>query len=178
MKKMIFGILLVFVAFSFNATSQDKTLKVGFVNVETILTEMPAAKKADQELQSLGKSYQDTLVQMQTDFQTKLETYQKQQSMMAPEKKQEEEASLQAMQQQILMYREEKFGQQGQLAVLREQYLQPIRDDVKAAVETVAKEEGLNMVFDATGASVWYFEDRFDITFKVLDRIKRGSGTN
>lgn len=175
MKKLLISIAVLTLLVSFNAVSQEKPLKIGFVNVETIITEMPSAKKADEDIRNLGKKYQDTLIQMQTDFQTKLEAYQKQQSMMSAEKKEEEEMSLQAMQQTFLQYREEKFGQQGELALLREQVLEPIRNEVKVAIDVIAKEEKFNIILDAAGPSVWYFEDKYDVTFKVLDRIKRGT---
>jgi len=49
-------------------------------------------------------------------------------------------------------------------------------DKVLAAIEEVAKEEKLNFVFDKIedAALLLYAESKFDYTFKVLDRLKRG----
>lgn len=45
------------------------------------------------------------------------------------------------------------------------------------AIEEVAKEEKLNFVFDKVedAALLLYAEAKFDYTFKVLDRLKRGA---
>lgn len=175
MKKLFLlsSIVLMFVAFSSQAISQ---LKIGIVDTETIIKEMPDAKKADTELKNLGQKYQDTLLSMQNDLQSKVQQYQKQKAMMPAEKQQQEEETLQALQMQMMQYNEEKFGNTGELTVLREQYLEPIRQKIRTAIDNVAKAEKINLVLDKTSPSLLYAEDKFDITFRVLDEIKRGNG--
>lgn len=175
MKKFVV-ILLVAVCFmSFSELKAQNSLKVGIVSLETIVKEIPEAVKADQELQDLAKKYQDTLIAMKDEFDERLKQYQKQQSMMTADKKKAEEEALQQLQMSIMQYQEEKFGQTGELAVLRDQYLEPIRKKVKDAIEDVAKEEGINLVLDEASSAVLYSQDKMNITYKVLDRIKRGS---
>jgi outer membrane protein len=174
MKKLLLLTLFVVLTVSFT-TNVFSQLKVGIVDTETIIKEMPEAKEADLKLKELGKSYQDTLMSMQQDLQSKLEQYQKQKGMMPAEKQQEEEMALQALNQHMMQYNEEKFGQMGELAVLRDQYLAPIREKISKAIDKVAKSESINLVFDETSPSLLYAEDKFDITFRVLDEIKRGN---
>ena len=45
----------------------------------------------------------------------------------------------------------------------------------KPLKEAVSKDEGLSFVFDKGNGSLLFSEDKFDVTFKVIDRIKRGS---
>lgn len=175
MRKLIFGIFALLLLTSVN--SQAQQLKIGIVNLETIITEMPAAKDADKMLKDLTKQYQDSLIAMRTEFEQKIQDYQKQQSMMTPDAQQAEESKLQELQTRIYQFQESKFGQQGELVVKREQLLAPIRDQVQEAIDKVAKAEGLNLVFDETAAAVLYSEDKFDITFRVLDELKRGNET-
>ena len=40
-------------------------------------------------------------------------------------------------------------------------------------LQEVAKEEKMSFVFDKTNPSLLYSEEKFDITFKVIDKIKR-----
>jgi outer membrane protein len=111
---------------------------------------------------------------MQKDFEQRIEQYQKQQAMMAADAKKKEEESLQALRMRFLQYQEEKLGAQGEIARMRESLLKPIRDKVQDGINNVAKEEKLTIVLDKTGGLVLYSEDKLDITFKVLDRMKRG----
>ncbi|MGA0046293.1 MAG: OmpH family outer membrane protein, partial [Candidatus Kapaibacteriota bacterium] len=71
-----------------------------------------------------------------------------------------------------LQYQETKTAEVQQM---RESFLRPIREKVQKAIADVAKEEKLTMVLDKAVGVVLYSEDSADITFKVLDRMKRGS---
>lgn len=176
MKKIIlafFVFALVFAAKT-DAFAQASGLKIGIVNLETIVTEMPAAKEADKMLKDLATQYQDSLISMKTSFEQKVQNYQKQKGMMTAEAQQQEEQKLQEEQMMLMQFQEQKFGQQGELTVKRQQLLAPIMDDVQAAIDKVSKTEGLNLVFDKTAAAVLYSEEKFDITFRVLDELKRG----
>ncbi|MFP4527385.1 MAG: OmpH family outer membrane protein [Candidatus Kapaibacterium sp.] len=175
--KKILVIAAIIVGF-FAANGQlmaQKSFKVGFVNVELIVTEMPEAQQADKILKDLGKKYQDSLLAMQSEFEQSLSSYEKQKSMMPPDQQAQEEEALQTLQMQILQFRETKFGQQGEIAQLREQYLEPIREKVRKAIEKVASEEAMNVVLDKGSSAVLYNEEKLDITYRVLDRIKRGN---
>ncbi len=58
---------------------------------------------------------------------------------------------------------------------MREGLLQPIRLKVNDAIAAVAKEEKINLVLDKVAGLVLYNEEKADITYKVLDRMKRGN---
>lgn len=164
--------LIAFIAFTASSFSQ---LKIGIVDTETIIKEMPEAKKADNDLKALGQKYQDTLLTFQNELQERVQQYQKQKGMMPADKQQAEEEALQALQMQMYQYNDEKFGNAGELTILREKYLEPIRQKIRVAIDNVAKTEKINLVLDKTSPSLLYAEDKFDITFRVLDEIKRGS---
>jgi Skp family chaperone for outer membrane proteins len=54
--------------------------------------------------------------------------------------------------------------------------MSPVKDKIIKAIQSVAKEEGMSFVFDK-GAEVpvlLFGDAKFDVTFKVLDRLKRG----
>lgn len=151
-----------------------QTLKIGVVNTEIIIKEMPAAKDADAKLNDIGKKYKDTLDQIQQQFTTRYETYEKQKSLMNPEAKAKEEEALAGLRQSFLEYQESKFGVAGEIARMREQFLDPIREQINTAISAVAKDEKLSLVLDKSAGALLYFEEKFDITFRVLDKIKRG----
>jgi outer membrane protein len=153
----------------------QKQFKVGFVNVELIVTEMPEAQEADKMLKELGQKYQDTLLALQSEFEKRMKDYNKQKSMMPADKQAQEEEALKSLQMQIMQFREEKFGQTGEISQLREQYLAPIREKVRDAIEKVANEEGMSVVLDKGSSAVLFNKEKLEITYKVLDRIKRGS---
>jgi len=124
-------------------------------------------------LKEMGTKWQDTIITWRKELETKFQQYQKQKGMMNAEAQQKEEESLQMLNMKIMQYQEDKFGNQGELAAMREMFLDPIRKKVKTAIEEVAREEGFNYVLDKGSSVVLYAENRFDITYRVLDKIKR-----
>lgn len=155
------------------AESASAQSKIGFVDTEKIVQSLPEFKNIDVKLRTLRQSYEDTLRMIQTTYQARVDTYQKQQTLMSPEARQKEENELNSMREQFLQFQQERLGAQGTLAQVQEQLLSPIRDKVRAAIEKVAKEEKYSGVMDK-GMCV-YLDTKYEITFKVLDYINRGS---
>lgn len=178
MKYFLSAALLAAVAFVSPAYAQKAAsgtasggVKIGVVDSQKIVAQLPEAKEAQEKLQESGKKYRDTLETIQKDYIQALEGYDKQKGMMSADAKTKEEERLKAIQERFLRYREEKLGNQGELAQLQEELLAPIRKRVQAAIKEVAKGEKLSAVME-TPAFV-YFDEELDITFRVLDKLKR-----
>ncbi|MFN4907929.1 MAG: OmpH family outer membrane protein [Bacteroidota bacterium] len=166
-------VLLAILAIAMPLSAQG--FKIGVVSADVILKELPDAIKASKSIEEAGLKIRDTLQMMQKEFETRIESYRKQEAMMTAEAKRKEEESLAAYRQRFLQYQEEKLGQAGEIARMREDLLAPIRVKVSEAITAVAKEEKINLVLDKMGGIVLYSEDKADITYKVLDRMKRGN---
>ncbi len=165
--------LVCLVAVGGQTLSQQKS---GFVNSQTVLNELPEAQEAQKKLNGLIQMAQDTLEKMQKDFQAQYEDYQKKQAMMTDASKKEQEQKLVEMDQQIKQFQQVKFSQTGEIAQHREKIFAPVREKIVKAIQSVAKEEKMVFVFDKTpeGSMVLYAEPTLDLTYKVLDRMKRG----
>jgi len=156
-----------------NTTASAQNLKLGYVDTETILKKLPDALEADKKLKEIGMKYQDTLRKFEEDFKARIDSYKKQEGMMTADAKKKEEDGLKSLQQTALAYQEDKFGQQGEIIRLRETFMTPIREKILETIKVVAKEEKMSFVFDKTNPSLLFAEDKFDITFKVIDKIIR-----
>jgi len=149
--------------------------KIGYVNSEKILQELPAAKEAKDSLAVIVKAWQDQLDSMSKDLQAKYEDYQKKQGLYNDQTKQAEQKKLIDEEQQMNDYKAQKFGQQGELAMQQDRLMQPIKDRIFAAIKQIALENKLSFVFDKAGdVLLLYGEPSADYTFKVIDRLKRG----
>jgi len=173
MKTLLAFLTLCIVGIIGSNTASAQNLKLGFVDTETILKQLPDALEADKKLKEIGMKYQDTLRKFEEDFKAKIESYKKQEAMMTADAKKKEEESLKSLQQTALAYQEDKFGQQGEIIRLRETFMTPIREKILETIKVVAKEEKMSFVFDKTNPSLLFAEEKFDITFKVIDKIKR-----
>ena len=158
-----------FVALSVAAHAQ----KIAYVQSDVILKQLPEALQADTVLKQIGTQWQDTLMTMQKQIQDKTKQLD---GPITDDAKQKLRAEIDQIQQQGVAYQQEKFGQQGAYAQKQEELLTPIRDKVKKAIEAVAAEDKIDVVFDKASPAqdILFASDKIDITFKVLDHIKRG----
>ena len=173
MKKLLLVFCVVAVS-----TAVAQTSKIAYVNSETILRELPEAQQAQKELETTLKGWQDELEKMGKDLQEGLDDYQKKQALMDPTAKAAKEKSLQDLQQKAREYQYQKFDtREGEAVKLREKKLSPIQEKVLKAIEVVAKEDGFQFVFDkiSNASNVLYADVKFDLTYKVIDRLKRGT---
>jgi outer membrane protein len=167
-----FALVCISPAFAQKAASTSSSgFKIGVVDSQKIVAQLPEAKDAQEKLQEAGKKYRDTLETIQKDYVQALEDYDKRKAMLSADAKEKEEERLKIIQERFLRYREEKLGNQGELAQFQEELLAPIRKRVQAAIKDVAKTEKLAAVME-TPAFV-YFDEELDITFRVLDKLKR-----
>jgi outer membrane protein len=92
-------------------------------------------------------------------------------------KKTEFQQKIVKMEQEIMEFRKAKFTQgTGEIYKKQEALFAPIKAKIYAAIEKVSKEESMQFVFDKSGDIILLYADSaFDITFKVLDRLKRGN---
>ncbi|MCS7176764.1 MAG: OmpH family outer membrane protein [Candidatus Kapabacteria bacterium] len=158
-------------------TSQSSSAaspRVAVVDLETIVRQLPEAAQIDRQLMETGQRFRDTLTQLRTELERRLEEYRKREAILTAEAKSKEEEQLRQLQERYLQYQEEKFGVTGELAQLREQLLQPLRTRVQEAIRQVAREEGFQLIIDRSSPTVLFAEDRIDLTYRVLDRLKRG----
>ena len=160
----------------FGVAGQAQAQKIGYVNSTKIFQEYPAALDAQKKIDAIGRPFQDSLEAMQKDLQARYEDYQKKESMMNDASKRTEQQKLVEMERRANEYRVEKFGQDGELARQTEKIINPIREKIKSAIASVAKEEKYSFVFDQTEQVqiLLYGDPNHDLTYKVIDRLKRG----
>lgn len=178
---MIFAIQIIF--FSVEAKSQ---IKVGYVDSETILKQLPEAQKVQSELEGLQKLYLDTIQARETDIKSKAEIF-KTQYEDAQKKVEsgsiQSDAEMKSLQEQIGGLQQEiqtlgegldAYKQTVQNTLLQRQaeLFKPVKDKITKTIEEVAKAMKINFVFDKADGTMIYGDKEFDITFKVLDKLK------
>jgi len=161
-------------SFAQKGATTNTSIKIGMVDIPTVVKEMPEAVTAEKELMDRGSKFRDTLSLLQKQLTDRLEEYKKQEAMLNVQAKQEFQKELQSMQERGLRYQEEKFGVGGEVEKIRMKLMAPIQEKVQKAISTVASEEKLTFVFDKASQFVLYADDQYDLTYKVIDKIKRG----
>lgn len=174
MKKLslLFFLVLATTAIFAQNQTQPAVQKIGYVDSGVIMQQFPEAVKASSDLEALRIKYGKQLDSMSTALKTEVADFQKKAATMKDAAKNDLQSKLMAKDQALTQFQQEKTTE---LNTKREQMLAPIKEKVFKAIEETAKTEGMNFVFDKYGDAVLLFADSStDITYKVLDKLKRG----
>lgn len=167
MRSALLIILLTISTSVFGQTTQ----KMGYVDTQKILALYAPAVQAQGKLDSYITQLTQSRDSMATAFQNELAAYQQQAQTMTPEKREATEKILVTKQQAVQKFEQDKFAQpNGAIYVKQQDLMAPITDKVYEAIEQVAKNMGINFIFDKTGDVVLLYADtEYDLTFKVMD---------
>lgn len=183
MKYFIITFAFVCLFFSTEVFSQ---VKLGFVDSETILKQLPEAQKVQAELEGMQTLYLDTIQGKETEIKSKAETFKTKYDDAQSKVESgaiKSDAELKALQDEIgNMQREIQaldenlslYKQNIQSALLARQadLFKPVKEKITRTIEDVAKSMKINFVFDKADGTLLYGDKEFDITFKVLDKLK------
>lgn len=172
MRRYLLFILLISTVTIFAQSPQ----KIGYVDSQIILTQLPEAIKAQSDLDALTTVWSNQVDSMKLTLQQQYADVQKQLATMTEDQKQIKQKELIDKEQQIYAYQNQKFGQpNGEIYQKQETIFDPVKKKIYAAIEQVAKDEGMHFIFDKSGDILLLYADTsYDITFKVLDSLKRG----
>ncbi len=172
MKKIILA-AFVFIAFGLGSAFAQKASRIGYIDSQTILAQLPAAVKAQGEIQAAIDNVKSQIDSLQQQYQQELATYQKQSSMMTEAKKREAQQKLMNMQQDYNTL-QNKLNANGDIAQLNNKLMKPIIEKIKTTVKEIAKQEGIDIVLEKNDQlqTIWYAEPTMDLTYKVLDKLK------
>jgi outer membrane protein len=147
-------------------------VKIGFINSEAIMDQLPEAQEAQRQLDELVSEWQGELTQRQRTWQRKFEEYDKMKLIMSDQRRAEAERELMELDRDIADYRNRIFGQDGELFRKQEELIRPIQDRIFLAIQEIAEEEAYDYVLDQSGdILLMYANEQYDLTQKVLQRV-------
>ncbi|MEW6510778.1 MAG: OmpH family outer membrane protein [Bacteroidota bacterium] len=147
--------------------------KIGYINSESIMQTLPEAIDAQKSIDALVAGWEAELQKMQSDWKRKFDEYDKRKLILTDQVRADQERQLRELDQSISDFRNKKFGQNGELFQKQNDIMKPIQNKMFKVLEEVAKEEGLDYVFDKSGQILLlYANEKYDLTQKVLQRMQ------
>ncbi len=165
--------MLIILSALFFALPIFAQVKIGYINSEAIIKELPEAQDAQRKLDNLVQEWQAELRKLESEWKQKYDAYDRNKLIMSDQTRAEKERELVDLENRIMQYREQKFGQNGELFQKQEEFMKPIQNKIFNALEKIAKEEGYDFVFDKSGEILLlYANEKYDLTNKVLQALK------
>jgi outer membrane protein len=169
MKKIILTL-----SFLFCFTAGYSQTKVGYINLKAIMDKLPEAQDAQRQFDAIAQQWQDSLKQMQADWQSKFEEYDKKKLIMTDQTRIEAERALQELEKNISAFRSQKFSPQGELYTKQGELMKPIQNKVFKVLKEIADEDNYDYIFDKSGdILLLYSREKFDLTETVLNKMMK-----
>jgi len=119
--------------------------KTAHVDVNEIMTKLPAMLDAQKQLEKLSTTYQADFSKMQEEFQAKLKKYDAEAATVTEAVNADRQKEVQDLQKRI-----QEFGQNAQkeLQQKQEDITKPIYEKVRTSIQKVGKAKGFQYVLD------------------------------
>jgi len=150
-----------------NVPKPAKSLKIGYTNVNYVLSISPASKVIQKQLEETQKQYLKTIEDKNRELETKFEAYQKAQASMPEAIKKDKEEELRNLQRSIQTLQE---NAQEDLRKKENDLVKPELEKIYKAVNDVAKENGFSHVLNSDQVLLYADED-FDVTELVMNKL-------
>ncbi|MBQ5529964.1 MAG: OmpH family outer membrane protein [Bacteroidales bacterium] len=143
--------------------------KIGYINTESILSEIPAYTAAQSQLEALSDKYKAQIETELGKIETLYQNYQASRNSMSASQRQNAENEIISKERVVQEKQRIYFGEDGIMAKKAEELLAPIRTRVDKAIADVARMGGYDLVIDlAAVQGVVYKNEALDLTQFVL----------
>lgn len=147
--------------------------RFALIDMDYIMENISEYKTAEQKIQTQSEKYQKEVEAVQEEAKKLYEAYQKATNLTATQKTQRENAIVDKEKQASELY-QKYFGQDGELAKMQEELIQPISDDIYDIVKTIATQKNYSMVLDrASDTAIIFASPSIDISDEVLEQLTK-----
>lgn len=148
--------------------AQQGGFRVGVVNTQRVLAEVPGVSAAQRTLESELGRYRTEVDTLERSLQRRQQALQQNTTLTGAARTQQE----QALQQGVAAY-QQRLQQINQLAQQREaQLVAPVMRQVTETIERIRREQGFSMIWDASANFIVAADPALDITDRVIAAVR------
>lgn len=168
MKTKLFLLTILAALYTSTASAQ----KFGYVDTDYILGQLTEYKAAQKQLNEISQKWESDLKIMKDEVDKLYKDYKAEEILLSPTQRKEREDAIVAKEEAIKKFEQEKFGVNGELFKKRQELIKPIQDKVFVAIQKVAKNNGLDFIFDkSANMNILFSNPKFDRSDDVLDEL-------
>ena len=146
--------------------------KFALVDMEYILSNIPAYERANEQLNQTSKAWQTEVEALNNEAQTLYKNYQNESVFLSEAQKKEREQAIVAKEKEAAELKKKYFGPDGELFKKRQSLLEPIQDEIYNAVKGIAQQRGFQLILDrANDNGIIFASPSIAITNEVLAKL-------
>ena len=158
----------------FNLLNAQKELRVGYINMDYILSNIEDFEVANKEFEYKIDQWKNEILKKETEIKTKTEELEFEKDLIPNQIYLKRSKELEYDFKELDNYRNKRFGPEGDWLIQEKILIQPIQDEVLAIVQKIADKNKFDFIFDKSSAVIMlYSEKKYDISELVLRSILR-----
>ena len=176
MRFKVLYILAIIGLMSFTGHAQRAGVRIGYIDTEFILQNVPEYQEASVQLDSKIAQWKSEIDKRLGEIELKKKALDNEKVLLTKELYEERFEDITFEESEILDYQQKRFGPKGDMIIQRSQLIQPIQDQIYAAVKEIAETRKYDFIFDKNADFLMlYSAERYDVSEQVLRIITRTS---
>ncbi len=170
---VLFLLALVFML-SFYSHAQ-RGVRIAYIDTEYILENVPEYQEATAQLEDKAQKWKNEIQSKLAAVEQKRQDLSNEKPLLTKELIDEREEDITFEENEILDYQQKRFGPNGDLFIQKKQLMQPIQDQIFAAVQDMAEGRKYDLILDKTETTMLYSNKSLDVSEQILRSITRSS---
>jgi outer membrane protein len=150
-------------------TAASYAQKFCYVDMELIMSKIPAHADAQKELDKVSQGYQKEIETKRKAVDDMFKQYQSEQVLMTDQIKQQKMKEIENSEKEVKDLQKKRFGPDGDLFAKRKELIKPIEDKVYDEIQKYAQAKGYDVIFDkSSGPGMLYAADKLNKSDDIL----------
>ncbi len=168
--KKLFLIIMVSTLGIYASIAQSQ--KLGYVDTDYILKNIPAYQAAQAQLDKISVDWQKEIEAIYSQIDKMYKDFQAEKVLLTEEMKTKRENDIVAKEKEVKDLQKKYFGKEGELYKKRQELVKPVQDEVFNAVKDIASEGNYAIIFDTAGSlNMLYTDKKLDKSDDVLKKL-------
>lgn len=146
--------------------------KIGYVDTQYVLDQMPEYKTVQQKLSKLEQQWRNEIEKQRKEVQTLEQKFEARELLYTDEERTRKRREIEQAREKVEQLRQQYFGPEGQLYTRQQELMRPIQERVLEAAESVATTDGYDYVVEKKGDALFlYAREEHDLSDRVLREL-------
>jgi len=160
---------ILFLALSVSSSALAQNQKIGFIDSDIIMENMPEYSGIEQRLNLLSEGWENDIREIENEIDDLEEDFAAREILFTDEMREERRNEIRTLQRQRDQLVQDKFGPQGEYFRTQKELLEPIQRQVFQALSAVAERENYDFVFDRAEDTRFLFtKPEWNLTENVM----------
>jgi Skp family chaperone for outer membrane proteins len=172
MKKTI--LILSLILITTNSFAQTKGMKIGYIDMEYILENVPSYKDANDQLNIKAENWKKEIEVKKNEIEKAKQELKAEKSVLTQNIIEEKEQEILFLETDLVEMQQSRFGPGGAMITQKTNLIKPIQDQIFTAIQDLAETQKYDFIFDkSSDFTILFAQKRYDISDLIIRILSR-----